>query len=223
VASKELSLNQSHINDVLKGRQETTGGYIFRYQEQPDLPGEVWKDAGHGFKVSNKMRFQDSDGHRKVPKPTEDGTRRVMIKGKQHLFHRVVALAFCPNDDPEHKTDVDHLDMDPSNCVPENLEWVTRAENIRRSYQNNKKRKSSGPSMSKPVKAFKTDGSFAGQYGNKQEAAEALGMSHHSVLRSAKAHHMCIERATASSTFPPRPTKTTASGTPCIRMTWISS
>jgi hypothetical protein len=125
------------------------------------------------------MRFQDRDGHRKVPKPTEDVRRVVRINGKLQLFHRVVALAFCPNDRSgtgENKTQVDHLDMDPSNCLPENLEWATPSENIRRSYQNNKKRKSSGPSTSKPVKAFKTDGSFAGQYGRAQEAAEALGM-----------------------------------------------
>ena len=35
--------------------------------------------------------------------------------------------------------------MDSSNCLPENLEWVTHAENVKRSYQNNKKRKSGGP------------------------------------------------------------------------------
>jgi hypothetical protein len=189
VAAKELNLSKGNINNVLKGKRKTAGGYIFRYQEQPDLPGEVWKDAGHGCKVSNKMRFQDSFGHRKVPKPTEDGRRRVFINGKHQLFHRVVALAFCPNDDPENKTQVDHLDFDPSNCLPENLEWVTHAENIRRSFQKNKKRKSSGPARSKPVKAFKADGSFAGDYGHAREAADALGMSDESnVRRSAKAH-----------------------------------
>jgi hypothetical protein len=188
VPAKELNLSQGNIINVLKGKKKTTGGYIFRYQEQPDLPGEVWKDAGHGCKVSNMMRFQDSDGHRKVPKPTENGTRVVKINGKQQLFHRVVALAFCPNDDPETKIEVDHLDFDPSNCLPENLEWVTHAENIRRSYRNNKKRKSNGPERSKPVKAFKSDGSFAGEYGHQREAAEALGMGHMSVRVSAKAH-----------------------------------
>ena len=188
MAAKELNLHQTTINNILKGKRKTTGGYIFRYQEQPDLPGEVWKDAGYGCKVSNKMRYQDSYGNRKVPKQTEDGTRRVFINGKYQLFHRVVALAFCPNDDPENKTQVDHLDMDPSNCLPENLEWVTRGENVRRSFQKNKKRRSSGPSKSKPLKAFKTDGSFAGQYGHLHEAADALGMSHDSVRVSAKAH-----------------------------------
>jgi hypothetical protein len=187
VAAKELNLSRGNINNVLKGRYKTTGGYIFRYKEQPDLPGEVWRDAGHGCKVSNMMRFQERYGHRKVPEPRKNGYRAVKINGKLQYFHRVVALAFCPNDDPETKIEVDHLDMDPSNCLPENLEWVTHAENVRRSFRNNNKRKSSGPAKSKPVKAFKSDGSFAGEYGNKQEAAEALGMSHSSVQRSVNA------------------------------------
>jgi hypothetical protein len=78
--------------------------------------------------------------------------------------------------------------FDPSNCLPENLEWVTHAENTRRSFRNNKKRKSPGPEQSKPVKAFKADGSSAGQYSRAQEAADALGMSEFSVRVSAKAH-----------------------------------
>ena len=78
--------------------------------------------------------------------------------------------------------------MDSSNCLPENLEWVTHAENVRRSFRNNKKRKSSGPEKSKPVKAFKTDESFAGEYGHAREAVNTLGMSLTNVRLSAKAH-----------------------------------
>lgn len=201
VAAEELNLDNRNINKVLKGRRKTTGGYIFRYQEQPDLPGEVWKDVDGGCKVSNMMRFQDSYELRKVPKLDEDVQRRVKIKGKAQLFHRVVALAFCPNDDHENKIEVDHLDTDPSNCLPENLEWVTHAENIKRSYRNNKKRKSSGLERSKPVKAFKADGSFAGQYGNKREAAQALGMSADSVQISAKAHQDKVDKYTKDYRF----------------------
>ena len=65
---------------------------------------------------------------------------------------------------------------------------MTPSEYIRRSFRNNKKRKSSGPERSKPVKAFKTDGSFAGQYGHAQEAADALGMSESRVRTAAKVH-----------------------------------
>jgi hypothetical protein len=47
---------------------------------------------------------------------------------KCFYVHRLVALAFLPN--PEHKTDVNHKDSDPSNNHVTNLEWVSRAENM---------------------------------------------------------------------------------------------
>ena len=66
----------------------------------PEAAGPPWRSVeGRRSRLqANKMRFQDRDGHRKAPKPDENGTRRVTINGKLKLFHRVVALAFCPND-----------------------------------------------------------------------------------------------------------------------------
>lgn len=43
--------------------------------------------------------------------------------------HRLVAAAFCKNDDPKHKTVVNHIDGDPSNNKASNLEWCTQSEN----------------------------------------------------------------------------------------------
>jgi hypothetical protein len=61
VAAKELNLS----TNVLKGRLKTTGGYIFRYKEQPYLPGEVWKDRVQGFE-------QDAvPGPRRTPQGAE--------------------------------------------------------------------------------------------------------------------------------------------------------
>lgn len=51
----------------------------------------------------------------------------VHIRGKRYVVHRIVALKFIPN--PEHKTEVDHIDGDPKNNRVENLRWVTRQEN----------------------------------------------------------------------------------------------
>jgi hypothetical protein len=45
---------------------------------------------------------------------------------------RLVASAFHRNDDPENKTQVDHLDTNPFNDDAVNLEWVTNLENQRR-------------------------------------------------------------------------------------------
>lgn len=49
--------------------------------------------------------------------------------------HRLVAWEFCPNDDPEHKIFVDHLDGVKTNNAAYNLEWVTPAENTHRAQK----------------------------------------------------------------------------------------
>ena len=49
-------------------------------------------------------------------------------KGKVHYVHRLVAMAFVHGD---HRLSVNHIDGDKRNNTPENLEWVTLAENTR--------------------------------------------------------------------------------------------
>lgn len=51
-------------------------------------------------------------------------------------YHQMVALMFLPPPDDENKTEIDHLDCNKSNNDYRNLEWVTRAENVRRSFSN---------------------------------------------------------------------------------------
>lgn len=47
--------------------------------------------------------------------------------------HRIVALAWCENDDWKNKPFVDHIDEDKSNNKPSNLRWVSASENVRKS------------------------------------------------------------------------------------------
>lgn len=48
---------------------------------------------------------------------------------KQSGLHRLVADAFCSNDDPEHKTQVNHLNENKLDNRACNLEWVTPKQN----------------------------------------------------------------------------------------------
>lgn len=55
--------------------------------------------------------------------------------------HRLMAAVWCPNPDPEHRTQVDHLNGDINDYSQFNLEWVTPEENIRRAVAMRRARK----------------------------------------------------------------------------------
>lgn len=54
---------------------------------------------------------------------------------KHCLVHRLVALAFVQNSNPEVNTVIDHIDNNKKNPFYSNLQWVTQSDNIKKSYQ----------------------------------------------------------------------------------------
>ena len=70
------------------------------------------------------------------PTERQDTGYFVMRDGnaKTSRIHRMVADTFIPNPDPEHLTDVNHIDGDKSNNRADNLEWCDRSYNLKHAY-----------------------------------------------------------------------------------------
>lgn len=47
------------------------------------------------------------------------------------LVHRLVAETFIPNDDPDYKTEINHINGDKKDNRVGNLEWCSRSYNLR--------------------------------------------------------------------------------------------
>lgn len=87
-----------------------------------------------------------SDGYHLIPLYDDDGNQ------KTFSLHRLVALTFIPND--EGKEQVNHINGDKSDNRVENLEWCTKAENMRHAVDNGlipTKMTNSGKQMAKEL------------------------------------------------------------------------
>lgn len=87
-------------------------GYVINAKTGLVLKGEVHKKTGY-------VKVQLSDESHKQ---------------KHYLLHRIIASAFCEKE--PQKIEVNHIDGNKLNNRAENLEWVTRDENLRHAYEN---------------------------------------------------------------------------------------
>lgn len=94
---------------------------------------------------------------------------------------RLLALAWIPN--PEHLSDVDHVDNDRLNNSLLNLQWVSHRDNLVKDHRRQLMRRANG----RPIKKLNDDGSYV-LYNSIKEAAEANHLSNTSV--SGSANHM---------------------------------
>lgn len=107
---------------------------------------EVWREisGSSGYLVSNFGRVKSLNfkrtGKTHIMKQTKCGSySTVNIQGKVRLVHRIVAEAFIPN--PENKSQVNHISCDTHDNRVENLEWVTRDENLEKYWASDKYRR----------------------------------------------------------------------------------
>ena len=97
-AARVLGLYQGHISAVCSGKRKRTGNYTFRFVEDPDLEGEIWKPIPaklflgknvKGMMASNKGRICTKCGVKTY------GTPSAKYLACSGLFvHRLVASAW---------------------------------------------------------------------------------------------------------------------------------
>ena len=89
---------------------------------------------GYEISVEGVRSYKNNRyGLREIPKmmklqTSNHGYLIVDLDGKQHLFHRLLAIAFIPN--PENKPFIDHINRNRLDNRIENLRWATREENM---------------------------------------------------------------------------------------------
>lgn len=101
---------------------------------------KVWKHVtgyDHDYAVSNTGEVWNVDSGRTLKQSDRKGYKFVSLKrdGKARFVgvHRLVCEAF--NGTPESDDfEVDHINKDPSDNRPANLEWVSHKENMARAF-----------------------------------------------------------------------------------------
>ena len=137
---------------------------------------EIWKEIDDRYSVSNLGRVKSNYANKeRILKPTPDarGYLKVDLRHgeirKGMMVHRLVALAFIENPNPENFKEVNHKDEDKTNNCVDNLEWCDTIYNC--NYGTRNKRK--GDNCKKPVCSVDKYGNVV-HYNSRNEAAEII-------------------------------------------------
>ena len=97
---------------------------------------EIYKLYENCIYISNLGNMKSLKGEKRIATRNSEGYYifNVGQKLRNHRLHRAVATLFLKNPDPEHFTDVNHIDGDKSNNRADNLEWCDRSYNLKHAY-----------------------------------------------------------------------------------------
>lgn len=120
--------------------------------------------------------------------PTKDGYIRIKLyknkKYESRMVHRLVADAFIPLPDDKHEYEIDHKDDDVTNNFVSNLQWLTHAENLEKSFQRGHQFR-----PKKKIAQFDLNWNFVAVYESKNEAFRQTGIRHIGECALGHKHH----------------------------------
>lgn len=170
---------------------EIVSDYFFKEKrtETPivlfDESKEVWKDIPgfeglyqastmgriasirYGFKLMSLVR--NPTGYLQVAFRVNNSIKRGMV----HVFVAKTFLKQC-----EDCTQVDHINSVKTDNRAENLQWVSRSDNMKNNYSRGITSVDKLKSKGKPVELFDKNGNSIGIFSNMRKAAEHIGVQH---------------------------------------------
>ena len=138
-ASNELNISTTRIIVACKNGVNTTN-FIFKYADDMQIDGEIWKNINikwfESYKISNKGRLMNNNGL--IIKPTlKDGYCLASLHNKNHnkhmFIHQLVGLMFIQN--PNNFPMINHINGIKNDNRVENLEWINNSGNIKHAYE----------------------------------------------------------------------------------------
>ncbi len=140
-AENETGVFNGHISNACRGVRKTAGGYIWKYTSyipttQPVPQGKTMTRYPN-YIITNDGRVYNSQRNKYlVPAESHGGYMYVGlsdgVERKSFSLHRLVALNFITN--PENYLEVNHIDFDKTNNNVDNLEWISRSDNMKHNF-----------------------------------------------------------------------------------------
>jgi len=108
------------------------------------MKNEIWKPInyetfGEYYEISTNGEIKSRNTGNKLTSYVKNGYMNISLHtpyNKSMRIHRIIALTFIENDDPNIKNVVNHIDGNKLNNSITNLEWTTSQKNTKDAYDN---------------------------------------------------------------------------------------
>ena len=99
-------------------------------EEQNDEWVELNNHPDYEINVNYPYQIRNRKTKRIIKESAQTiGYIKIHLNKKRYLKHRIIAEQFIENDDPENKTEIDHINRDKIDNHIENLRWCSRSDN----------------------------------------------------------------------------------------------